>query len=188
MEPEDGRIEGRRAGGGEPARDRRTGRGAAAERIRNQSQWVDLQLREAVERGDFEDLPGFGKPIEGLGATHDPDWWVKRLVEREQLHLLPPALALRAEDAELEGRLDRLGSAAEVRRAVEDFNQRVRHTLYSNPGGPPVVTARREVAEEVRRWEERRTTRIAAARASDVPDPEPDADRRRWWRRWWRHR
>jgi hypothetical protein len=146
--------------------DPRTGRAAAAARMQHQARWVDLQLRQAVERGEFDDLPGLGKPIEGLGAEQDPDWWVKRLVEREQVHLAPPAVALRREDAALDDRLDRLASPGQVRGAVAEFNERVRHTLYSNPGGPPVTTTRRDVEEEVRRWGERRDARIAAARAA----------------------
>ncbi|MGZ6734795.1 MAG: DnaJ family domain-containing protein, partial [Nocardioides sp.] len=49
---------------------------AAASRIQQQQTWVDVQLRAAMERGDFDDLPGAGKPIEGLGEEHDPDWWL----------------------------------------------------------------------------------------------------------------
>ena len=104
------------------ARDDRTGRSAAAARIAQQSTWVDLQVRQAMERGEFDNLPGQGKPIEDLGVEHDPDWWVKKLVERENIALLPPALALRKEDAELEAGSTGSTSSREVRREVEDFN------------------------------------------------------------------
>src|SRR3954451_9286225 len=99
-------IEAPRSGRREAERDDRTGRSAAAARIANQSTWVDLQVRQAMERGEFDNLPGQGKsnsrrgggkPIEDLGAEHDPDWWVKKLVERENIALLPPALAIRKE-------------------------------------------------------------------------------------------
>jgi hypothetical protein len=66
-----------------------------------QHTWVDLQVQRAMERGDFDDLPGAGKPL-ALGETHDPDWWLKKLVERENVAVLPPSLALRKEDAELD--------------------------------------------------------------------------------------
>ena len=29
------------------------------------------------ERGEFDNLPGAGKPLPGLDGTDDPDWWVK---------------------------------------------------------------------------------------------------------------
>ena len=169
-----------------PARDDRTGRSAAAARIAQQSTWVDLQVRQAMERGDFDDLPGQGKPIEGLGAEHDPDWWVKKLVERENIALLPPALALRKEDAELDGRLDRINVETEVRREVDDFNARVRKAIYTpptGPSGPPVITRQRDVDAEVTAWRERRTTRIEAQRAARAArDAEEAARPRPGWR------
>jgi len=83
-------------------------RAAARARIEQQQTWVDLQVRQAMERGDFDNLPGAGKPIEGLGEHHDPDWWLKKLVERERITVLPPSIALRKEDADLDAALDRL--------------------------------------------------------------------------------
>ncbi len=168
-----------------PARDDRTGRSAAAARIAQQATWVDLQVRQAMERGDFDNLPGQGKPIEGLGAEHDPDWWVKKLVEREKIALLPPGLALRKEDAELDDRLDRINVEAEVRREVEDFNARIRRAIYTpptGPSGPPVITRQRDVDTEVEAWRDRRTARIEAQRAARAAE-EPEPQRRPWWRR-----
>ena len=56
----------------EAERAKRSKETAAAARIQFQSQWVEQQLRIAQERGDFDNLPGAGKPIEGLGPDHDP--------------------------------------------------------------------------------------------------------------------
>ena len=47
--------------------------------------WIERQIREAEARGEFENLPGKGKPIEDLDRPHDPLWWVKQLVKRENL-------------------------------------------------------------------------------------------------------
>ncbi|RYB94385.1 DUF1992 domain-containing protein [Nocardioides oleivorans] len=166
----------------ESERDARTSRSAAAARIAQQATWVDLQVRQAMERGDFDDLPGQGKPIEGLGVEHDPDWWVKKLVERENIAVLPPALALRKEDAELEARLDRITAETELRRELDDFNKRVVEARRQLQGGPPVVTPTRDVDAEVVAWRERRTARIEAQRAARAAADEA-APRRPWWRR-----
>ena len=117
--------------------DRRESRAAARARIEQQQTWVDVQVRQAMERGDFENLPGHGKPIEDLGTEHDPDWWLKKLVERERITVLPPSVALRKEDAELDAELDRPPREAEVREHVEDFNERVIAARY------PLARARR---------------------------------------------
>jgi hypothetical protein len=164
------------------ARDTRTGRSAAAARIRDQHQWVDQQVRQAMARGDFDELPGAGKPITDLGAGHDPDWWVKKLIEREKITgVLPPALQLRKDDAELDGHLDRYATEAEVRRELEDFNARVVAARRQLEGGPPVITPTRDVDDEVGRWRERRTARHTGRQAPTAP--EPPRRRRRWFRR-----
>ena len=173
-----------------PERDERTGRGAAAQRMQRQQEWVDQQLRIAMERGDFDNLPGAGKPIKDLGAQHDPDWWLKRLIEREKISgVLPPALQLRKDDAELDGRLDRHTAESEVRRLLEDFNARVMKARYTPVDGPPLITMPRDVAAEVVRWRERLQARRAAkpdttaVRRDAAPSEPRTATRRRWWRR-----
>jgi hypothetical protein len=134
-------------------------RAVAARRMAQQHTWVDLQIQRAMERGDFDDLPGAGKPIRDLGTQHDPDWWLKRLVEREKVSVLPPSLQLRKEDAELDDRLDKLAVEKEVRREVEEFNARVLKARYTPMDGPPLITQTRDVEQTVAAWRERRAAR-----------------------------
>ena len=156
-----------------PERDERTGRGAAAASgSSTSSEWVDLQIRQAMERGDFDNLPGAGKPIKDLGTQHDPDWWIKKLVEREKITgVLPPALQLRKDDAELDAQLDRHTAESEVRRELEEFNARVMKARYTPVDGPPLVTMPRDVEAEVDAWRERRLARRRAAGAAGSPRP-----------------
>jgi hypothetical protein len=169
----------------EAERAKRNTQSAAAARIENQAAWVDQQVRVAMANGEFDDLPGAGKPIEGLGAQHDPDWWLKKLVEREQIAVLPPSVQLRKEDAELDDRLDTLNTEADVRREVEDFNARVVAARYRLPEGPPLITMPRDVEHEVAAWRDRRTALLEQRRAEAARRAEAEAPqvRRRWWRR-----
>ena len=167
---------------GVQARDARTGSAAAAARIQHQHTWVDLQVQQAMARGDFDDLPGAGKPIPDLGSQHDPNWWVKQLIERERITgVLPAALQLRKDDAELDARLDALTSETEVRREIEDFNARVIRARYTPVDGPPLITMPRDVDETVAGWRERRAPRHTGARAPRMS--EPPRRRRRWFGR-----
>jgi hypothetical protein len=152
----------------EPRPDRASERAAARARMQHQQTWVDVQLRRAREDGAFDDLPGYGKPLTGLGEEQDPDWWVKQLVEREGITVVPPALQLRRDDERLDQELDRLGSETEVRARLVDFNRRVRQVLYSTTGWPPVVTSPRDVEAEVERWRERLEARRAERRRADA--------------------
>ena len=170
-----------------PERDERTGRAAAAQRMQNQHEYVDLHIKEAIARGDFDNLPGAGKPIKNLGTQHDPDWWVKQLIEREKVTgILPAALQLRKDDAELDAKLDRHTAESEIRREVEDFNARVMKARYTPVDGPPLITMPRDVETEVDAWRARRQVRrrnAAAPKAATTIVARADKPRRRWFRR-----
>ena len=149
----------------------------------NKAEFVETAIQLAIRRGEFDNLPGAGKPLEGLGTHHDPDWWIRRKIETENLSGLgPPALMLRVEDRGLDGELDQLGREEDVRGVLDDFNRRVIEARRQLLGGPPVVTQPRDVEAEVVAWRERRAARQADARAETAPDAEPRRARR-WWRR-----
>jgi hypothetical protein len=156
-----------------------------ARRQAHQSAWVEIQLQQAMRAGEFDDLPGAGKPIPGIDRPHDPDWWLKRLIEREKISVLPPALALRREDAELDGVLDRESSPQGVRRVIEDFNARIIEARRQLQGGPPVITPLRDVDAEIEAWTIRRTERVAEqkARLAEIRAAELAAAPPPWWRR-----
>lgn len=142
---------------------------------------AEIAIRQAQRRGDFDDLPGAGKPLPGIGdGRHDPDWWLRRKIEREQLRGLGPvAYLLRSEDAELTERLDALSRPEEVRAALEHFNARIFEARRQLLGGPPVITQPRDVDAEVTAWQERRTARAAVHPPDPEPVPEPRRRRRR---------
>jgi hypothetical protein len=140
------------------------------------AQYVEIAIQQAMRRGDFDQLPGTGKPIQGLTEVNDPDWWIRRKIEREKLTGLgPPALTLRTEDARLEARLDAAASESTVREILDDFNRRVVEARRQLLGGPPVVTKTRDVEVEVAHWNERRTARLRAAEAQRERDSAEDA-------------
>ena len=159
---------------------------AREKRLGHQAQWVELQVQQAMRRGDFDNLPGTGKPIPDLDAPHDPDWWLKRLIERERITgVLPPALALRTEDARMDETLDRETTPDGVRRVVEDFNARIVEARRQLQGGPPVITPLRDVDREITGWSERRAARVAQQKAvmEQIRREEAASAPPPWWRR-----
>lgn len=46
---------------------------------------ADRLIREAMDAGEFDDLPGAGKPIPGRGTVDDEGWWIRDWVERNRL-------------------------------------------------------------------------------------------------------
>ncbi|GLY07863.1 DUF1992 domain-containing protein [Actinoplanes sp. NBRC 101535] len=119
---------------------------------------IDRQLREATERGEFDNLPGLGKPLSDHGREYDDDWWVKEWLEREgaTAGVIPPTLALRREVEDLAERVDRLRTESEVRGYVAEMNERLRKARLGMMDGPPTVLPPRDVDAEVAGWRERR--------------------------------
>jgi hypothetical protein len=127
------------------------------------AQYVEVSIQQAIRRGDFDNLPGSGKPLANLNQTYDPDWWIRQKIERERITGLgPPALTLRTENAALDDRLAAAPSERAVREMLQDFNGRVIEARRQLLGGPPVVTPTRDIDEEVERWRLRRVARLEA--------------------------
>ncbi|MFD4968737.1 DUF1992 domain-containing protein [Streptomyces sp. NPDC058424] len=119
--------------------------------------WVDKQIRDAQGRGEFDRLPGAGKPLPD-DMTYDELWWVKRKIAREGLSYLPPSLALRkqAEDALAAA----LAAPSEriVRAVIADINTKILDMMLKPPPGPPLGLKRYDVEEIVQEWRRRRGT------------------------------
>jgi hypothetical protein len=114
--------------------------------------FVEQQIREAMEEGAFDNLQGKGQPIADLGREYDPDWWAKKLIEREKVSLTPPALALRRTVEETLERLARLRDEREVRRTIDVLNAQIRKLNATVAEGPPTNLAPLDVETIVRRW------------------------------------
>ncbi len=119
--------------------------------------WVERQIREAQERGEFDNLPGAGKPLPDLGDPNDESWWVRRMIERENLDMsgaLPSALLLRKEAAGFPESLCEVRTEQGVREILEDYNKRVRLDRLRPAVGnlPPLLARTVDVDEMVQRW------------------------------------
>ena len=118
--------------------------------------WVERQLREAAERGAFDDLPGAGKPIPDLDRPHDELWWVKQKLRRENFSYLPPTIALRRQAEEALEAAAQAGSEDAVRRIVADINAKIIEGNRKAASGPPLNLAPFDVERVVRDWRDRR--------------------------------
>ena len=120
---------------------------------------IEQQLREATERGEFDDLPGLGKPLPGHGQEYDEDWWVKDWLRREgaTAGVIPPTLALRRETEDLNEKVDRLRTEGEVRDYVAGLNERIRKARVGLMDGPPVVLPPFDGDAVVTAWRARRS-------------------------------
>ncbi|MFD7493831.1 DUF1992 domain-containing protein [Streptomyces sp. NPDC051658] len=118
--------------------------------------WVDKQIRESEQRGDFSQLPGFGKPLESLEAPYDENWWIKQKMQREGVSVLPPALALRKQAEDVAEAVPGARTEAEVRRMLAEVNEKIRAAIRRPPPGPPLNLKPFDIDAVVDEW---RTTR-----------------------------
>jgi hypothetical protein len=146
--------------------------------------WVESQISRGQARGDFDDLPGSGKPLPRRAGSDSAYDWVVEKARRENVDvfgMLPPGLALRKEKEDLPRRAAALPSESAVRDLVEDFNDRVR-LFWRRPQDPPVVpVGLADVDEVVSGW-------ALSRPGPPTPAPAPPAPRRRFLRRWLRRR
>jgi hypothetical protein len=144
--------------------------------------WVDNQIARSIARGDFEHLPGAGKPLPRRAGEETAYDWAVGWARRENvdvLGMLPPGLALRKEREDLPHRAATLPSEAAVRALVEDFNDRVQLYWRRPQDGPAVPVGLADVAEIVAGW------RLDRPEAPPAPPEPPPVPRRRlsWLRR-----
>ena len=118
--------------------------------------WIEELIYNARETGEFDDLEGAGKPIPGITDLYDPDWWVKKLLQREKLTVLPPALELLRKVEIGLAALWSVGSETDVRARVAALNTEIAKVNSRMVEGPPTSLAALDVDEIVSEWRARR--------------------------------
>jgi hypothetical protein len=114
--------------------------------------WIDRQIRESMERGDFDNLPGSGEPIPDLARPYDELWWLRKKLREEQLSIDPPTLVLRREYADARAQITRARSEKEVRRLVAAINERIIYVNSHTTFGPPSDLVPLDVERVVAEW------------------------------------
>ncbi|MGA5197303.1 DUF1992 domain-containing protein [Streptomyces exfoliatus] len=121
--------------------------------------FVDKQIREAAERGEFSGLSGFGKPLPDDSAPYDELWWIKGKMHREGASVLPPSLALRKEAEDAEAAVAAAVSESQVRRLLGEINTKIAEALRRPPAGPPLNLRPFDVEAMVETWRKKRKKR-----------------------------
>lgn len=147
---------------------------------------VERQIRMAQERGEFDNLPGTGKPLPGRGGPDDELWWVKDYVRREGLSaeaLLPTSLQLARAIERLPETVRKLPSEQVVREVVGELNRRIGEHLRA-PTGPHVPVRPVDAGTMVEHWRAAWRQPAEATAPAVQPPAEEAQPRRTGWRRW----
>ena len=46
---------------------------------------ADAKIESAIVKGEFDNLPGMGRPFEFDEMNVDSNWWIQRKLEREKI-------------------------------------------------------------------------------------------------------
>jgi hypothetical protein len=118
--------------------------------------WIEQLIRESKDAGEFDQLEGKGKPIPGVEAPYDPDWWVKKLLEREKVSVLPPSLELLRRVEEELAKIWTARREDDVRARVAALNAEIARVNARAAVGPPTRLAPLDVDDVVQEWRARR--------------------------------
>ena len=120
--------------------------------------WVERKIRESMEAGEFDNLPGHGQPIPDLAQPYDELWWLRKKLRDEKLSIDPPALTLRRELDEARARIKAAGTEGEVRRLVMAINERIVYVNSHITFGPPSDIVPLDVERVIAGWRAARST------------------------------
>ena len=91
--------------------------------MRRQETLAERRIREARERGLFDDLIGSGEPISDLHVQRPEGWWANRLLKTERSKLKRANLDQLIQSSMPQ--IWRLPNEVDVRRRVVELNARV---------------------------------------------------------------
>ena len=114
--------------------------------------FMERRLREAMEAGAFDNLPGLGRPIPDIDEPWDENSWLRKKLKCEQVVLLPPILEARLRSEKFLEQLPTLPTESEVRKQAEAVNQFIREAHYSHIAGPAEGVRALDVEVVVSEW------------------------------------
>jgi len=117
--------------------------------------WVERKIRESMERGEFDNLPGQGQPLPDLARPYDELWWLRKKLREEKFSVEPPLLELRRQLDETQARIAAATDEVEVRRLVAAINERIIYVNSHTTQGPASDLVPLPVERVVEAWRRR---------------------------------
>ena len=114
--------------------------------------FIERRMREAMEAGAFDNLPGLGRPIPDIDEPWNENSWLRKKLKCEQVVLLPPILEARLRSEKFLEQLPTLPTESEVRKQAEAVNQFIREAHYSHIAGPAEGVRALDVEVVVSEW------------------------------------
>ena len=99
---------------------------------------VEKRIKEAQKRGDFDDLPGSGEPLEFEDDSHIPEDLRLAYKILKNADCLPPDLLLKKEIRQMEDMLENIPDERERCRMIKSINYKIMK-LNMTRNRPPLL-------------------------------------------------
>ena len=130
--------------------------------------FAERRVRDAIEAGDFQNLPGFGKPIPDIDEPWDENSWVRKKLKAEEVRALPPILEARLRIERFLQELAAIPTEYEVRRRLVELNEFVRSAHFSHIAGPADGVRPLDESVVLADWRRRRSPSPSLSEAGAV--------------------
>lgn len=118
--------------------------------------WVEVQIRTCPGPWRIRQSAGAGKRLADLDQAHDPLWWVKQPIRREQISMLPPSLELLRKVEKVLATIEALPDEATVRREIAALNAELAKVNATVLEGPATRLCKIDTDGIVARWQRSR--------------------------------
>ncbi len=97
---------------------------------------IEKKIKEAQDKGEFDNLPGSGEPLKIEDDSHVPE--DLRLVYKilKNANCLPPELQLKKEIRQMEDMLDKIQDEKEMYRQLKRINYKITQLNMLGKGSP----------------------------------------------------
>jgi hypothetical protein len=118
--------------------------------------WIEAQILKAQQEGQFDGVGSAPDPLADIDEPYHPDWWVKKLIRREGLTIVPEMLALKREISEFIATLHSRAREDDVRDSVARLNARVAEVNLVNDSPVTCDLSPLDPAKVIDQWQRSR--------------------------------
>lgn len=113
---------------------------------------VERRIVEAMERGEFDNLPGQGKPlhIDSPPPVNEDLWWMLKIMR--QANVVPDEIRYRKRVDELREKLETATDERDVLATVRELNAEIRKLNGMGTNVIPTTLTTFEEADALARW------------------------------------
>ena len=120
---------------------------------------IERRIREAMQRGEFDNLPGAGLPLNLGRPGHERTWAERRMDDEDLSGILPGPLGVRRQKQDIQETLSDVLDEETARAVIDHLNEQIARSNLVPWSGPTIITGRLDVEATLAEWRRRRAGR-----------------------------